>query len=588
MVFDTFIREVAMNDLFRHAGLIWAPPVFAALLAAAMLPDDVLAFDRISGRMDASRSEVIGRGGMVCAAQPLAVQIGIDILKKGGSAVDAAIAVNAALGLMEPVSCGVGGDLFAIVWDAEAGKLYGLNASGRSPYLLDIEEVGRQGHSKMPYTGMLPQTVPGCVDGWFELHARFGRLPMKDLLEPAIRYAEEGFPVTEVIAHYWALGGKRLEKEPNFAATYLPGGRAPAKGEIFRNPDLARTYRALAKNGRDEFYRGSIAKTIDRFCGENGGYLRLGDLENHASTWVEPVGTDYRGYRVWELPPNGQGIAALQMLNILEGYDIASMGFGSAEYLHLLIEAKKLAFEDAARFYADPEFSDIPVAGLVSKEYAAARRKLIDPNTALKKIPPGDPILQGGETTYLVVADADRNFVSLIQSNYAGFGSGPVPDGLGFCLQDRGALFNLDPAHPNSLQPHKRPFHTIIPAMVTRDGKPVFAFGVMGGSMQPQGHVQVLCDIIDFGMGIQEAGDAPRIRHFGSSEPTGEFMTDGGSVACEEGFDAAVIRALIEKGHGIVKDYGGYGGYQGIWWDRVNDVLVGASESRKDGCALGY
>lgn len=577
-----------MNDLFRHACLMWALPIVTLILAAAMTPDEALGYDRISGRMDASRSEVIGRGGMVCAAQPLAAQIGIEILRKGGSAVDAAIAVNAALGLMEPVSCGIGGDLFAIVWDAKTQKLYGLNASGRSPYLLDIAEVAGQGHSAMPYTGMVPLTVPGCVDGWFELHEKFGRLPMKDILEPAIRYAEEGFPVTEVIAHYWALGGKRLEKEPNFAATYLPGGKAPAKGEIFRNPDLAGTYRALAKNGRDEFYRGRLAAVMDRFFSEKGGYIRLKDLEDHSSTWVEPVGTDYRGYGVWELPPNGQGIAALQILNIMEGYDVASMGFGSAEYLHLLIEAKKLAFEDRARFYADPEFSDIPVAGLVSKEYAAARRKLIDPSRAATQIPPGDPLLESGETTYLVVADSERNFVSLIQSNYAGFGAGPVPDGLGFCMQNRGALFNLDPAHPNSLQPHKRPFHTIIPAMVTKDGKPVFAFGVMGGSMQPQGHVQVLCNIIDFGMGIQEAGDAPRIRHSGSSEPTGEVMTDGGSVTYEEGLDAAVIRDLIGRGHRILRDYGGYGGYQGIWWDRANDVLIGGSESRKDGCAIAY
>lgn len=558
------------------------------VVVAALTPASSAAFDRPAGRMLASRSETIAKNGMVCAAQPLAVEIGIDILKAGGSAVDAAIAVNAALGLMEPVSCGVGGDLFAIVWDAKSQKLYGLNASGRSPYLLTIDEVKKRGLASMPYTGVLSETVPGCVDGWFELHKRFGKLPMKDVLEPAIRYAEEGFPVSEVIAHYWAIGGERLKDEPNFAATYLPGGRAPSKGEIFRNPGLARTYRMLATEGRDVFYRGSIAQTIDVFSRRIGGYLRLKDLETHTSTWVEPVGTNYRGYDVWELPPNSQGIAALEMLNILEGYDLAKLGFGSAGALHLMIEAKKLAFDDAARFYADPDFVKVPVAKLVSKEYAAERRALINPDKALLEVPPSGIVLETGETTYLVVADKDRNFVSLIQSNYSGFGSGPVPDGLGFCLQDRGALFNLDPKHPNALMPHKRPFHTIIPAMVTREGKPVFAFGVMGGSMQPQGHVQVLCNIIDFGMNIQEAGDAPRFNHMGSSEPTGEVMKDGGRVALEGGISPDVIRALMEKGHRIVGDVGGFGGYQGILWDRANDVLIGASESRKDGCAAGY
>ncbi len=557
-------------------------------LCAALLPESAGGFDRPAGGMFASRSEVVARRGMVCAAQPLAVQIGIDILKAGGNAVDAAIAVNAALGLMEPVSCGVGGDLFAIVWDAKSGKLYGLNASGRAPYLLTIEEARGRGASSMPYTGVLPQTVPGCVDGWFELHAKFGKLPMKDILAPAIRYAEEGFPVTEVIAHYWEIGGRRLREEPNFAATYLPGGRAPRTGEIFRNPDLARTYRLLAAKGRDAFYRGDIAETIDAFERRIGGYIRLRDLEDHSSTWVEPVSAGYRGYDVWELPPNGQGIAALQMLNVLEAYDLAGLGFGSAEALHLMIEAKKLAFEDAARYYADPDFVKVPVAELVSKEYAARRRELISMDRALREIPPGDIRLDTSETTYLAVADGDRNFVSLIQSNYAGFGSGPVPDGLGFCLQDRGALFNLDPAHPNALAPHKRPFHTIIPAMVTKDGKPIFAFGVMGGSMQPQGHVQILCNIVDFGMGIQEAGDAPRFNHSGSSEPTGEIMWGGGEVALESGFAPETIRALLERGHRIVSDTGGFGGYQGIWWDRERDVLIGGSESRKDGCAMGY
>ena len=559
------------------------------LVVGVVLPEDAGSYDRLTGRMDASRSEVIAEHGIVACSHPLAAQIGIDILKKGGSAVDAAIAVNAAIGLMEPIANGIGGDLFAIVWDAKSQKLYGLNASGRCPEMLTIEEAKKAGYEEyLPYTGFVPQTVPGCVDGWFELHEKFGKLAMKDILAPAIKHAEEGFPVTEVIAHYWGLGSQRLKDQPNFASTYMPGGAAPRKGEIFRNPDLANTYKILAKKGRKAFYEGDIAKTIDKFCKKHGGYLRLADFEKHTSEWVEPVGTNYRGYDVWELPPNGQGIAALQIFNVLEAYDIASMGFGSADYLHYLIEAKKLAFEDRAKFYSDPAFNDIPVDGLVSKEYADMRRELISADRALRKIDAGDPILETGETTYLVVADKDRNFVSLIQSNYAGFGSGPVPDGLGFCIQDRGALFNLDADHPNALEPGKRPFHTIIPAFVTKDGKPVFAFGVMGGSMQPQGHVQVLCNILDFGMNIQEAGDAPRWRHSGSSQPTGTTMTDGGTVALESGIPMEVRRELIEKGHRVVTVIGGFGGYQGIWWDREKDVLHGASESRKDGCAIGY
>ncbi len=566
-------------------------PHFGSVLLAAtlltLLAHSSQAHDRLCGQVDATRSEVIARNGMVCAAQPLAVQIGIDILKKGGSAVDAAIAVNAALGLMEPVGCGIGGDLFAIVWDAREKKLHGLNASGRCPALLTIDAVKKKGHEKIPYTGFLPQTVPGCVDGWFELHAKFGKLPMKEILEPAIRYAEEGFPVSEVVAYYWA-SGRRLRNQPNFAATYLPGGKAPLKGEIFRNPDLAATLRKIAEQGRDVFYRGEIAATIDRFCKREGGFLRLGDLERHTSTWIEPVSTDYRGYRVWEMPPNGQGIAALQMLNILEGYDLASLGREHSDTWHLMIEAKKLAFEDRARFYADPDFTRIPVKRLISKEYAASRRVLIDMEKALRRIVVDESLLEEGDTTFLVTADEDRNFVSLIQSNYAGFGSGPVPDGLGFCIQDRGALFNLDPDHPNALEPGKRPFHTIIPAMVTREGRPVFTFGVMGGAMQPQGHVQVLCNIIDFKMNIQEAGDAARFRHTGSSQPTGEIMTDSGTVGFESGFASGLIRTLEKKGHRVVPMKGGFGGYQGIWWDWENDVLIGGSESRKDGCAMGY
>ncbi len=570
------------------AMVVFLVPVLLPILMCIVFPGEAFAGDRISGNKNVTRSEVIARHGMVCAAQPLAVQIGVDILKKGGSAVDAAIAVNAALGLMEPVSCGMGGDLFAIVWDAKSGKLHGLNASGRSPYLLTIDAVKKQGIDKSPYTGVLPQTVPGCVDGWFELHRRFGKLPMEEILAPAIRYAEEGFPVSEVIAYYWRRGGAALKNQPNFAATYLPGGHAPRKGEIFKNPDLARTLQKIAEGGRDAFYKGEIAETIDTFCKRIDGYLRMRDFEDHTSTWVEPMSAAYQGYTLWELPPNGQGIAALQMLNLLEGFDLASLDHNSAPYLHLLIEAKKLAFEDRAKYYADPDFVKMPVDRLLSKEYAAMRQKRINPKKALSKIPASDLPIEHGDTTYLAVADRERNFISLIQSNYAGFGSGPVPDGLGFCLQDRGALFNLDPKHANALEPHKRPFHTIIPAMVTREGKPFLAFGVMGGAMQPQGHVQVLLNIIEFGMDFQAAGDAARFRHSGSSQPTGEVMKDGGKVVFEYGIPDEVLDALAKLGHQVGRTRGGYGGYQGSAWDLENDVLIGASESRKDGCAMGY
>jgi gamma-glutamyltranspeptidase/glutathione hydrolase len=544
--------------------------------------------DRMTGRHFATRSEVIASGGMACTSQPLATQIAIDILKRGGSAVDAAIAANAALGLMEPTGCGIGGDLFAIVWDAKTQKLYGLNASGRSPAGLTLEALRGEGLAAMPKYGPLPITVPGCVDGWFELHQRFGRLQMADVLAPAIGYAKEGFPVSELIAHYWAVGGAVRKEYPNFAATYLPGGAAPAKGDRFRNPDLARTYEKLAAGGRDAFYRGEMAATMSAFCERVGCHLRADDFAAHTSTWVDPVSTTYRGYEVWELPPNGQGMAVLQMLNLLESYDLAAMGHNSGAYLHHLIEAKKLAYEDVARFYADPEFSQIPIDGLLSKAYAAQRRGLLSPDRAAKSFVAGDPALFQGDTIYLTVADRDRNMVSLIQSNYRGFGSGLVPDGLGFCFQNRGELFSLDAAHPNAYAPRKRPFHTIIPGFVTRDGRPWLSFGVMGGDMQPQGHVQVLCNLIDFGMNLQEAGDAARFRHGGSSEPTGHRMTDGGYVALESGVEAEVRRALSRMGHDVRFEMDGFGGYQAILYDAVRDIYIGASESRKDGQAAGY
>ena len=554
-----------------------------ALLSVALLP-----MDRITGRAFATRSEVIARHGMAATSQPLATQVALEILKRGGSAVDAAIAANATLALMEPTGCGLGGDLFAIVWDAEAKELAGLNASGRSPASLTLEELRSRGLERIPERGPLPISVPGCVDGWFELHARFGRLPMAEVLAPAIAYASEGFPVSELIAHYWALSAKILGEYPNFADTFLPGGRAPRKGEIFANPRLAKTLTAIAEGGRDAFYRGEIARRVAAEVQRAGGFLSVEDLAAHRSDWVEPVSTRYRGYDVWELPPNGQGIAALQMLNVIEGYDVASMGFGSAEWLHLFVEAKKLAFEDRARLYADPEFHEIPVAELISKEYGARRRERIDPDEAAKRVDAGNPALESGDTIYLATADAAGNMVSLIQSNYRGMGSGVTPEGLGFVLQTRGELFDLTEGRANTYAPKKRPFHTIIPAFVTRDGQPFLCFGVMGGATQPQAHVQILVNVIDFGMNLQEAGDAPRVVHVGSSQPTGERMRDGGRVLLESGFEWTAVRGLIGRGHDVGWENGIYGGYQAIGLDAENGTWVGASESRKDGQAAGF
>ncbi len=532
-----------------------------------------------------SRSEVFARRGMVATSQPLATQAGLEVLKAGGSAVDAAIAANAVLGLVEPTGCGLGGDLFAIVWDAEEEKLFGLNGSGRSPRGLTLERLRELGYERMPRFGPLPISVPGCVDGWFELSARFGRLPMKDVLAPAVRYAREGFPVSERIARAWRDNAAVLADQPGFAEQFMP---APAKGQIFRNENLARTLERLGAEGRDVFYRGEIARSIADFLAEHGGYLAYEDLAAHSSEWVAPVSTTYRGHRVWELPPNGQGIAALQMLNLLEGYDLAALGFGSAEFLHLMIEAKKLAFEDRARFYADPAFAEIPVAALISKEYAAERRGLIDRERAAKRYDAGNPALEQGDTITLATADEAGNMVSLIQSNYRGMGSGVAPAALGFVLQDRGELFDLEPGRANSYAPGKRPFHTIIPAFVTKDEKPWLAFGVMGGAFQPQGHVQILVNLIDFGMGLQEAGDAPRVDHAGSSEPTGERMEDGGSVALEPGFAPEVLEELAKRGHVLVERRGVYGGYQAILRDPATGVYSGASDPRKDGQAAGW
>ena len=543
--------------------------------------------DRVTGQAFATRSEVIARHGMAATSQPLVTQIALDVLKAGGNAVDAAIAANAAQGLMEPVGNGIGGDLFAIVWDAESQALYGLNASGRSPRSLSLQWFADQGYETIPSYGPLPVSVPGCVDGWFELHARFGSRPMAELLDPAIRYAREGFPVTELIAYYWDRSVPRLSQFPGFTKQFTVDGRAPRKGEIWRNPFLANTLARIVGGGRDAFYEGAVAKTIADYVQAQGGFLSEADLAAHTSEWVEPVSTDYRGYRVWELPPNTQGVAALQMLNILEGFDLAAAGFGSPDHLHWFTEAKKLAFEDRARYYTDPDFADIPLERLLSKSYAAEQRARIDKGKAAKAYP--DPAsLQSGDTISLTVADEAGNMVSLIQSNYRGMGSGMTPPGLGFILQNRGELFALDPTHANRFEPGKRPFHTIIPAFITHDGAPWVSFGLMGGAMQPQGHVQIVTNLIDFGMNLQEAGDAPRIYHEGSSSPTGPVMSDGGQLYLESGFDYSTVRALMGRGHRIGSARGPYGGYQAILRDPESGVYFGASESRKDGQAAGY
>ncbi len=532
------------------------------------------------------QSPAVSRHGMVASSQPLAVQVGVEILQAGGNAVDAAIAVNAMLGVVEPMSCGIGGDLFAIVWDARTRRLYGLNASGRSPYGINRALFKEWGAKAIPPRSPLSWSVPGCVDGWDLLRRRFGTMGFDKLLGPATRYAEEGFEVTPVIARGWRSAAKFEDDDAR--NTYAPGGKTPRTGERFANPNLARSYRAIIEGGRDAFYLGSIARKIAAASKAKGGLLTLRDLKDHTSEWVEPVSTTYRGYTVWELPPNGQGIAVLEMLNVLEGFDLAGLGHNSAEYVHLFVEAKKLAFENRAKFYADPAFGDLPVAGLISKAFGTAQRARIDRDRAALTVAPGDPTLHHGDTVYLTVVDKDRNAVSLIQSIFHGWGSGIAPGDLGFMMQNRGCLFALDEKHLNRLEPHKRPFHTIIPAMVTRDGRPWLSFGVMGGDMQPQGHVQVLCNLVDFGMNVQQAGAAPRCRHNGSSTPTGFAMSRGGSVHLERGIAPEIAAGLEAKGHHVAGPRTSYGGYQAIRIDHKMGKLYGGSDPRKDGLAMGY
>ncbi len=569
-----------------RCGVLSASIVFLAATASTTS----FAADRVTGKPFATRSEIYASHAMAATSHPLATQIALDVMKKGGSAVDAAIAANAALGLMEPTGNGIGGDLFAIVWDPKTKKLHGYNGSGRSPKSLTLAEFQKRGLTDIPPHGPLPVSVPGTVDAWFALHEKFGRRPIAEDLAPAIRYAREGHPVHEVIAYYWNLSVPRLSKWPGFKEQFTIDGRAPKRGETWKNPNLANTLEAIGRDGRDAFYKGEIARRIDAYFKANDGFLSYDDLAAHTGEWVEPVSTNYRGYDVWELPPNSQGIAALQILNLLEPYDLKKYGFGSPEHVHLFVEAKKLAFADRARWYADPAFGTLPVSKLISKPYAQQRGKLMSMDRAAREVQPATPKeLEEGDTIYMTVADADGMMVSLIQSNYRGMGSGMAVPGLGFIFQDRGEMFVLKDGHPNSYAPGKRPFQTIIPAFVTKDGKPWLSFGVMGGGMQPQGHAQIVINLIDFGMNLQEAGDAPRIQHDGSTEPTGQgtVMSDGGEVDLETGYPYETVRALMRKGHSVRFADGPYGGYQAIMVNPQGGY-IGASESRKDGQAAGY
>lgn len=539
--------------------------------------------DRLRAR-NGDRSTVVCQNGIVCASQPLAANAGVDILQAGGNCVDAAICANAMLGLTEPASNGIGGDLFAIIWIEQDQKLYGLNASGRAPYDWNLEAASKLGLESIARKSPLSWSIPGCVSGWGELNRRFGARSLAECLAAAIEYAKDGFPLSPIIAGSFGFDPKEW---PTLAPVFQPNGKRLRYGDVFRNPLLAKSYEAIAKSGPGAFYEGEIAEQIVAKSKALGGKMSLKDLRDHRATWVEPVNSSYRGWDVWEIPPNGQGIAALQILNLLENFEIGELAPNSAEHLHLFAEAKKLAFEDRAQYYADPEFADVPIEWLISKDYAKQRVKLIDPKRARQQVAFGDPKLDS-DTIYLTAADASGNMISLIQSNYYGFGSGICPDGVGFPIQNRGEAFSLDPQHRNRLEPHKRPFHTIIPAFMTLRGRPVMSFGVMGGDFQPQGHAQVVMNMIDFGMSPQQAGDQPRLAHSGSSSPWGAKSSDGGSLSFERGIGDDVKLALAELGHTVKPGVGAHGGYQAIWRLDNPRRYFGGSDARKDGMAVGF
>ncbi|MCC5915424.1 MAG: gamma-glutamyltransferase [Balneolaceae bacterium] len=563
--------------------------LFSLSAAALLLIVDLTglaAQDRLSGELFATRSEVIAKNGMAATNHPLAGQIALDILKKGGSAVDAAIAANAFLSFADPAMNGPGGDLFAIVWSADDRQLHGLNASGRSPQNLTIDYFREQGIESISASSPHAVTVPGAVDGWVELHNKFGSLEFEELFAPTIQYAREGIGMTAEIADLmdylerdlirgYGLGDDfEWDDLDYFSSLYRPEGRFPQKGELHKNPDLAETLELIARGGRDAFYEGDIAEVITTHIQEMGGFLTMEDFAAHRSEWVDPVSVSYRGVDVWQLPPNVQGMSVLQMLNILEGFDMAEYGFGSPEHIHYFTEAKKLAYADMATWYGDPDFSDLPIDQMLSKEYADSRREKISDKWTGSY---GTGIEGESHTIYLTVADGDGNMISLIQSNSWLFGSLITPPGLGFPLQNRGTGFTLEEGHVNTYEPEKRPFHTIIPAFVTKDDEPYISFGLTGGDMQPQGHVQIVMNVIDFGMNLQEASDAPRIRHSGSGE---------GFIQLESGFQYESVRELLKMGHQVRYGFESFGGFQGIMFDGT--FYYGASESRKDGQAVGY
>jgi gamma-glutamyltranspeptidase/glutathione hydrolase len=555
--------------------------------AVVTMSSSQLPGDRPAGNPRSTRSVVMARNGLMATSQPLASAAGLRVLQQGGNAIDAAVTAAAVLAVVEPTMNGLGGDLFALVYDAKTKKVHGLNASGRAAAAATPAEFARRKLDDIPYRGVLSVSVPGVVDGWNELLTKHGTIPLARALEPAIGYARDGFAVSEIIAGQWKAEERTLARDPAAAATFLPNGRAPNPGEVFRNPRLAATLDTLARGGRDAFYRGAIARAIAADLKQRDGLIAEADLAAHRSDWIDPISTTYRGYQVLELPPNTQGIVALEMLNLLEGFDLKALGHNSAAYLHLLVEAKKIAFADRAAWLAD--YDAIPPAVLEtlrSKEYAATRRKEIDPARAgadyrpLERSgaapPRRDPRAASGDTIYMTVADRAGNVVSLIQSIYESFGSGIVAGETGIALHNRGSLFSLTPGHPNVLAPGKRPLHTLVPAMVLRDNAPWLSFGVMGGDMQPQGHVQVLLNLIDFGMNVQEAGEAARFRH----SPAG--------LAVESAISAEARSGLESRGHKVINSPGVFGGFQGILFDAKTGVMMGGSDPRKDGLAIGY
>jgi gamma-glutamyltranspeptidase/glutathione hydrolase len=544
--------------------------------------------DRPAGNTRGTRSVVMARNGAIATSQPLATAAGLRVLQNGGNAIDAAVTAAAVLSVVEPTMNGPGGDLFAIVYSAKDKKVHGLNASGRAGSLATPEEFARRGLQRIPLRGELAVSVPGVVDGWNELLTRYGTRPLGEALQPAIKYARDGYGVSEIIAGQWQEVETLLARDPYAAKTFLIDGKAPKAGDVFRNPALANTLDLVAKGGRDVFYKGAIAKAIADDMERRKGLITLEDLADHHADWIDPISTTYRGYQVLELPPNTQGVAALEMLNIMEGFDLKSMGWGSAAYLHTLVEAKRIAFTDRGAWIGDPAATPAQaVAKMLSKDYAAERRKEINPDKAAAKYTaltldgraaPGGAIepTGRGDTVYLTAADSDGNVVSLIQSLYETFGAGIVAGDTGIALHDRAELFTLAPGHPNRIAPGKRPFHTLIPAMILKDGVPWVSFGVMGGDMQAQGHAQVIANLIDFGMNIQEAGEAPR------------FRDSGNGLALESPFSAEARAGLTSRGHTLIHSTGVWGGFQGILIDPKTHVLQAGSDPRKDGMAAGW